>query len=207
MNLPSVQPSEPTSSQATAFSNQLKTTDAYHSFQVFIPKGNEKFDLQRLISDRKVIKNKLGIPFSTGKLRKKLPLRMRVQSDKPENAFWTCTLKKDPTSSKSTTAWIEWCRENGLNFWLGTSAAQFKVSETAKIFNIDSTEKYEYLLKNVPHAEDDNYIDWERVATEFDAVHCTEDFYIPGWDCESTAWFNRDKLAFQKSISSQEIDL
>ncbi|WP_257275838.1 MULTISPECIES: hypothetical protein [unclassified Endozoicomonas] len=147
MNLPPVQPSEPTSSQATAFSNQLTTTDDYHSFQVFIPKG------------------------------------------------------------KSTTAWIEWCRENGLNFWLGTSAAQFKVSETAKIFNIDSTEKYEYLLKNFPHAEDDNYIDWERVATEFDAVHCTEDFFIPGWDCESTAWFNKEKLAFQKSISSQEIDL
>lgn len=209
MNTAPTQPSVSTNFQASAATSQVTTSEAYRSFQVFIPRRNENFDLQRLITSRKVAKIKNGRISNCfdAELSKELPLWMRVPFDKPDNAFWTSTLKKDATSSKSTTAWIVWCRENSMRFLLGNSAAQFKVSETAKIFKIDALEKYENLVKNFPHEENDDYIDWERVATEFDAVHCTEDFCIPGWDCESTAWFNTDKLVFQKSISSEEIDL
>ncbi|WP_448217549.1 hypothetical protein [Endozoicomonas sp. 2B-B] len=208
MNSAPIQPFGSTNFQACAATSQVTTSEDYHSSQVFIPRGNEYFDLQRLITTRKVAKVKNGHILSSSTTKDNaFPLWLRIPSDKPDNAFWTSTLKKDATNNKSTTAWIEWCRENSLRFWLGNDAAQFKVSETAKILKIDSFEKYENLVKNFPHAENDDYIDWERVATEFDAVHCTEDFCIPGWNCESTAWLNTDKLAFQKSISSEEIDL
>lgn len=212
MNLPAVKSSELTTSHtAVSISEQSSIYDNYHSSQIFIPRGDQQFDMQRLLSSRKVIKNEFTIQYHIEPLGKNYPLWMRVASDKPENAFWTSTLKKETTTEKNTekntTAWIEWCRGNSMRCLLGKTAAQFQVLETTNIFHIDSGEKYAYLLKKYPHSEDDNYIDWERVAIDFDAVHCAQDFDLPGWSCESTAWFNKDKLVFLKSLNSQEIDL
>ncbi|WP_422467632.1 hypothetical protein [Endozoicomonas sp. ALC013] len=208
MNLSTVKPSDLTTSNTAAFiSEQSSTSENYHSSQIFIPKGDQPFDLQRLLSSRKVIKNDSTAELSIKLFGKNFLSGITVFSDKPENAFWTSTLKKETTTGKNTTAWIEWCRVNPSNSFLGKTAAQFQVLETANIFHIDSNEKYKCLLKEYPHPVVHNYVDWERVAINFDAVHCTQDFRIPSWDCESTAWFNKDKLVFLKSLNSQEIDL
>ncbi|MGO0306919.1 hypothetical protein ACTL6P_09965 [Endozoicomonas acroporae] len=220
MNLSPVKSSELTSPHSAAFLSEPSSIyDNYHSSQVFIPRRDQQFDMQRLLSSRKVVKNDPSIQFHFGHIGKNFPIWLRVPSDKPENTFWTSTLKKETATEeeetateetkteKNTTAWIEWCRNSGMHIFLGKTAAQFQVSETANIFHIDSYEKYEHLLKEYPHSGNDDFIDWERVAIDFDAVHCAQGFDLPGWSCESTAWFNRDKLVFLKSLNSQEIDL
>ncbi|MBO9492489.1 hypothetical protein J7438_00040 [Thalassotalea sp. G20_0] len=208
MNLPSIKFSQLTRSYTAASSSeQSSISNNYHSSQIFIPRGGQQFDMQRLLASRKVIKNDPTALLNIQFFGKNFSSGMGVYSDKPINAFWTCTLKKETTTKKNTTAWIEWCRENSENSWLGKTAAQFQVLETANIFHIDSNEKYKCLLKEYPHRANHNYVDWERVAINFDAVHCTQDFFLPTWDCESTAWFNKDRLVFLKSLNSQEIDL
>ncbi|WOG26001.1 hypothetical protein [Endozoicomonas sp. 8E] len=79
MNTAPTQPSVSTNFHAFAATSQLRTSEDYHSSQVFRLRGNENFDLQRLITSRKEGKVKNGHILSPSITKDKVfPLWLRI---------------------------------------------------------------------------------------------------------------------------------
>lgn len=131
------------------------------------------------------------------------PEKLAPVSSKPSRVkpagggLWTSTW-----DARTGSDWIEWCRENefrGPTFdaWLLTP------DPSARVYEVDSLADLIRLVNLYPTQYTDLYdspcVDWAEVASEWDAVHLTEEgqwrtrlsdpVNLYGWDCESTLWF------------------
>ncbi len=126
----------------------------------------------------------------------RLPLNRQMKTDGPKfgpphGPFYTSSLKRGGSD------WLETAPRLGLG--IGSEAAVFRISPSAKILSINperNSEDIEPYLVIDSHG--DQIVDWPHVAKDFDAVHVTHrpgsNSVLYGLDAESTAWFNTSML-------------
>ena len=111
---------------------------------------------------------------------------------KPYGGLWTSTWEGE------SSAWVRWASDNyktlyRRQWWL------IEPDPVARICTIETYEDLRGLVARYPAGHFSEYLDFETMAREFDAIHLTKKgqrathFTFPeslyGWDCESTLWF------------------
>ena len=76
--------------------------------------------------------------------------------------------------------------------WLGSQVMILKPKPGADIRWICSHEDCKALKDECAIGETE--VNWEKTATDHDAMTLANGEHTPGWDVESTAWFNMDEL-------------
>ena len=123
-------------------------------------------------------------------------------SNKPNGAFWTSSYKQKFKGS----AWTDF-KKKRFPSWHSGMGAVFELKGSPKIAKIRSQKDYEKLQKKYPNDYSDmgcpvgdQYLDWHKLAKDYDGFQLATRKFIPGiteqWDVESTAWFNMSKLNF-----------
>jgi hypothetical protein len=130
--------------------------------------------------------------------------------NKPMNAFWTSTAIKSGESYTS-----EWTEFSGDFIGSPKSFLLLKAKPDAKIFEVSSRKDYNSLKKEFgetkhPMLDDPMFrkLNWVDIAKVYDAVRITnegagksrEQGWLYGWDIESTAWFDPQKLEVIEAI-------
>lgn len=127
------------------------------------------------------------------------------------NTLWTSTAHS--VGDKYSSEWVEWCKYE-MPHWLSSRGILFRVSGSAKVLNLDSDRSAievasEYGIDGPNNKMDFDWIKnfpWDRIRKDYDGVHHIPsggNFFMSGWDVESTVWFNRGKLV---KVSEVEID-
>ena len=128
------------------------------------------------------------------------PIKNRLMANKPMGGFWT-----SPVDSKYS--WKDWCEDaeyGGSDF---SKSFIIELKDDAKILKIDS----ESDLLKLPIVKDSmysnpfrdrGYLDFEKIASEYDAIWLTYDGLLEtkwsepvdtyGWDCESVLILNKN---------------
>jgi len=120
-------------------------------------------------------------------------------ANKPGGGLWTSTW----ITKKRRSHWVEWCRSEEVSrldgtWWLLTPSAD------ARIYTIDTRADLLYLLSTYwregsVSAWKHRWIDWEKLSSDYDAVHLTRkgsEVLHSGspdlncWDVESTVWLH-----------------
>lgn len=122
---------------------------------------------------------------------------------KPIGGLWTSTWD----AKKRTSSWVEWCKdEDELTFIADTHWFLLTPKADSRIYTIDTLADLEWLVDRYPldlrgtglEMMRDRYLDYVRIAQEYDAIHLTEEGQwrtrltfpnLYGWDVESTVWF------------------
>jgi hypothetical protein len=137
-------------------------------------------------------------------------------SGKPGGGLWTSS-----ETERGDSAWARYARQHGPDSSLQPDQPRWRlaVSESVRIYELDSVEAAERLAREYPPADPEGridrasaaagqgLIDWEAVGRDWDGVHFTR-FPVPehcdvvwcwGWDTECTWWsrwsFERVELA------------
>jgi len=143
---------------------------------------------QAFVADREPRESRFDRPENTGEL-----------ANKPAGGLWTSTLRDDGTS-----AWVEWCRAERWGLTDESRLFTLEPDADVSVLVVDSETDLHALLDRFGR-DDPGFlpkqqfarIDFERIATAYDAVHLTDAgqratrFSRPGlygWDCESTLW-------------------
>lgn len=117
--------------------------------------------------------------------------------NKPEGGLWTCP-------KNSTWGWKEWATNEGFTETTDENSFELLLKEGAKLFIIDSLQD----LLNAPlfvfqvESFSQQYLDFELLATKYDAIWLTEKGQnethhsyptnLYGWDCETVLIMNPD---------------
>jgi len=137
------------------------------------------------------------------------PLENREHFPKPKGGFWTSSLLGDAS------AWINWMTSedwyncSNPNAWLLTPEEDLKIYEINTRVDLMeiTTGRDEAEFGGISlHPSDGfhlrygyNYVDFEKVFAEYDAIHLTEEGQyktrhstpnLYGWDCETYLWDN-----------------
>lgn len=112
---------------------------------------------------------------------------------KPTGGFW-CS----PVNSKY--GWVDFCSDEGFNEDGITDSFTFSLYENSRVYVIDTSRDLLNIAKLIIFKN--LFIDFEDVATKYDAIHLTIngqretrfnygcDLY--GWDCESVLILNKN---------------
>ncbi len=120
--------------------------------------------------------------------------------------FYTSTLRELGNDMYGS-SWNDFLKSpDGKKVRNSTSAFLLKPQTGAKILQIATTDDYENIKKKYP-LTNSKWIDWNRVAQDFDAVHFTEDVAIKiGFDVEQTTWFKTDVLDVILARNDKQIE-
>lgn len=103
-------------------------------------------------------------------------------------------------------SWYKFLINSGLSR-SKTFGVIYKLQDSAKIFELDSLEKYNYLKENCSFVDEYDYIsvDWEKLFKDYDAFHLSLDMFrelrsskyyrdmgFYSWDCECYLISNLD---------------
>jgi len=132
--------------------------------------------------------------------------------NKPDNGFWTSTLKGDKWSE-----WAEWSEGEGYGDI--SSGTVLEIQPGVSMYIIDNSSHFEKLLEKFPYKfmeselrMDNTYIDFVKFSKVYDALYVTSNGVrknknlsslsssLYSWDVESTVWFNTKKLKIVKNI-------
>lgn len=121
---------------------------------------------------------------------------------KPEGCFWTSSWIEEEKRSD----WVRWCLSEDFEDSYAHPWYLLSVRPDARIYHIDSQidlwelwtkyQRFDLPRHNPFHT---HWIDWEKVAQDYDGVHLTEKgnaechwgdpIDLNCWDVESTVWF------------------
>jgi len=118
---------------------------------------------------------------------------------KPENGLWTSTWLGEPKVS----GWVEWCRSESFSIgghqtWLLTPKPEARIAVVREMQDLKTLLNRYPLQRGKSEDHFMQYLDFERMAQDFDGMHLTEAGQwetrltqpsLYGWDCESTCWF------------------
>lgn len=138
------------------------------------------------------------------------PIVNRPDWMKPSGGLWTSSWNAEDYTS----AWTEWCGDEnfsdiyGLSWWLLVPRPESRIYQ---IDSLDDLERclhspygyqasyLEHMKRSLGRGYDKRFIDFERMAHDFDGLHLTHQgneethLSVPndlnGWDVESTLWF------------------
>jgi hypothetical protein len=122
--------------------------------------------------------------------------------NKPDNGFWTSTLKGDNWSE-----WAEWSEAE--DFSDISSGTVLEIQKGVSMYIIDNKSHMEKLLKKFPYESIGNtFIDFVKFSKVYDALYVTKQGALKNkgmsglsaWDVESTVWFNTKKLKIIRNI-------
>jgi hypothetical protein len=118
---------------------------------------------------------------------------------KPAGGLWTSTF------NGGASAWVDWCVGNEFGDPYSKKWFLLSPHEDTRILTINSYNKLHKILKEYPFKRQhplggyDEYLDYEAISKDYDAIHLTEKGQIEthlsgcinlhGWDCESVLWF------------------
>lgn len=136
--------------------------------------------------------------------------------------FWGSTYLENYLKDKSfPSSWYKFAIHSGLGKNI-KDAVIYSLTKSAKIYELDSVEKYDYLKENYS-TTNTRYkefisVDWEKLSKDYDAFHLSLDMFYElrkfkyyrnmdfySWDCESYLIFNFDCID-QESIQYIQID-
>ena len=122
-------------------------------------------------------------------------------SNKPQGGFWTSSYKQKLKGSE----WTDY-KKKKFSTWHSGMGAVFEVVGSPKIAVVRNQKDYDKLVKKYQNDTSDmgcpagdQYLNWHRLANDYDGFQLAKYSFIPGvhdWDVESTVWFNMKKLKF-----------
>ena len=143
-------------------------------------------------------------------------IKLRDRFNKPTGGLWSSTYT--PLADEDS-KWIEWCKDNCQEDWVGKHSILLEIKSNARIFTIDSQDDLLNLYRLYPRVTfcDQKYIDYYEVQKDWDIIHLTEDgewvcrhpriytglnknieLSLYGWDCESSLILNDVINRFKK---------
>lgn len=112
------------------------------------------------------------------------------KNNKPYGGFWTSTY-----IDLAGTPWSDWLRFLQEAHYAHDSVQSnlgyvYTVAEDAEILVLDEEDDLASIIDD--YGDTNGAFAWEEIARDYDAFHVTDNGYryMPGWDCESTVWFN-----------------
>lgn len=128
------------------------------------------------------------------------PIQNRDFFVKPNGGLWTSTFVGN------SSAWVDWCREENFGEPDNLNWFVLQPKQDAHVYVINTLADLRTLIARYPHPDREQqiysrffaYIDFGRIALDYDAIHLTEagqwatrhsEPSLNGWDCESTCWF------------------
>ena len=143
---------------------------------------------------------------------------------KPKGGFWTSTYTP---KDRHISSWVEWCSSEQPDWLKGKYYILYPKKEI-KIYKINNYDDLKYIFEKYPYYNKEHeailrhqhFIDWEKVAKDYDAVQITEKgeliargnctfflqdgYSLYGWDCESTVWFRNvfDEIKLLKEVKN-----
>lgn len=197
--------------------NDVSTWARPGEYQLFVPRPQI---FREYYPDAPVLRK---VPSGTG-------------STKPINAFWTSTLEfshEHDGKKYYSSDWVDWIENAGMTKWWNPTGFVYRYQPSADIYpmhGVYDAKKIYRIISNL-RGESTGSIDadgldtvkelyekmpWSDIAKHFDGVYHfgrsgSDDYFMSGWDAESTAWLNTDVLKLVgkvriRSISSYEDD-
>jgi len=116
--------------------------------------------------------------------------------NKPDEGFWTSTLKGNNSSE-----WKKWAKYEG--FGDISSGTILEIQKGVSMYIIDTKKHFELLIKKFPYKN--IYIDFVEFSKVYDALCVTKkgiknNIDLVLWNVESTVWFNIKYLKIIKDI-------
>ena len=148
--------------------------------------------------------------------------------NKPSNAFWTSSLKKEYEQNGIVyygSEWIDFVCYNMPDSYNNIGYV-YKINPSARILTLNS----DYDVKDIyrlyrelgadltPSAEytDSHFImasdfPWQEIKKHWDAIYHNHNYgneygFTYGYDCESSAWFNTNVLEYMGKVRIRDID-
>ena len=125
--------------------------------------------------------------------------------NKPIGGLWG-------SPENSEYGWKDWCESEDFNKNEGIDVCfRWKFKDTAKVLKINSEKDYVQLLDKYLNKIDNpylpdryKYLDWSKIAEDYDGFHLTYDGFCQlrenyawgfySWDCESVIVFNLENF-------------
>jgi len=140
------------------------------------------------------------------------PAQPKIGGSKPNESFWTSSLKKEYTRNGITyygSEWVDYIINDRPEFYRNSIGYVYKISPNARILIIRNTREakqifqlYKNLGTPLPDISQMSLgFPWHEIQKHWDGVHHEPtnnkytDFTTP-YSCESTAWFNTDVLEY-----------
>ena len=188
--------------------------------QLFVPKRRDPKQAERAQQDRRW--REAGRELEAQLKEEKPPVlsgfREQPPGDnKPHNAFWTSTALQNPDGTY-TSDWYMYVQRT-FPSWQTDYGYLFEIKKDALVFESDRLEQfYDWadrvgkMTKPVPDWASKYYdstrlrsnFPWDILARHFDGVHhfttYRDNDFTYGWDVESTAWFNTNKLIYKGAV-------
>lgn len=133
-----------------------------------------------------------------------MPISMKSEGHRPLNkpvgGLWTC-----PDNERGSSAWREWNRSERCDFTRGLRTWRL-TAEEPRVYTIDTLADLKRALRvwpherypDIPSLRGEYEIDFEGMASEYDAVYLTEDGQwrtrlswpenLYGWDVPTILW-------------------
>jgi len=139
---------------------------------------------------------------------KKNSTHERAFINKPDNGFWTSTLK-----GKNKSAWTEWAEAE--DFDDVSSGTILEIQKGVSMYIIDNVKHFKKLLEKFPYEVSGMgviSIDFVKFSKTYDALYLTEagarknhmgsgsSLGLNAWDMESTVWFNTKYLKIIRNV-------
>ena len=133
---------------------------------------------------------------------------------KPKHGLWTSTW----LGEEKVSGWIEWCRSEGFSTgahrtWLLTPEPEARIAVVREMQDLKTLLNLYPLHRGKSENHYMQYLDFERMARDFDGMHLTDagqwetrltEPNLYGWDCESTCWF---RWPFDRVEQGPEIEV
>lgn len=194
--------------------------------QLFVPKKRSKHTEEDNIRTNRMSRALKDIEDEAKLKEESIPVltsytESPVDGDnKPSNAFWTSTAREEKNGSYSSD-WYELVKRRYPQ-WQTDYGFLFEVKSDALVIDTDSLEQYYFwanktgkFSKETPDwvkpygtsTQMRSNFPWKSLSRHFDAVHHNGyggggygDEFTEGWDVESTAWFNTNKLIYKGAV-------
>lgn len=129
---------------------------------------------------------------------------------KPLGGLWTSPVD-------SSYGWKDWCESNDFSNGDNNLSFTVELKSNAKILVIDDLRTLKLLSISYPFGhrilgEFGEYLNFERIAKEYDAIHLTDrgqsethlstPVKLYGWDCESVLILNPEVIIVNQTVQS-----